>query len=259
MKRQDRLVKRTGYRKEKSNTATGILALIIVLVVGYGFFRFASYLIHDTSMFTLRQIKVEGNRFVKTEEILQRAHLKMGTHLFRIPVDSVLQRVRQIPYFSGVSVSRSYPSTLIISVQERQPVAYLIDGRTYMVDAEGKILLKKPGMELEGYPLITGLSVKKLLKDRTPLLDALKLVQQVKQVNGDLFELISEIHIQYGKAPRLYLIHGGAEVLLGRRDFPRRIFLLSQLLNRSEIINHLKKIKRIDLRFENRLIVTRRG
>ncbi len=259
MKQQDRLVKRKTYRRERRTSATWLLALVIGVVVGFGFYRFAHYLVTESRMFTLQKIEVEGNRYVATDEILQKARIKMGTRLFQIAPDSIVERVRQIPYFRGVSVSRMLPSTLIISVQERQPVAYLVDGRTYMVDEEGKILLKKPGMNLEGLPLITGLSVKNLLKDRTPLLKALALVGQIRQVDADLFALISEIHIQYKQAPRFYLIRGGAEVVLGKQNYWQRIYVLSELLSRPEIINHLKDIRRIDLRFQNRVVVTRRG
>ncbi|RMG61346.1 MAG: cell division protein FtsQ [Calditrichaeota bacterium] len=147
------------------------------------------------------------------------------------------------------------PSTLLISVQERQPVLLLADGSLYMVDASGIILKKLPGMAVEGLPLVTGVTVKQLLADRRPLLNALKLVQKIKEVDPELLSLVSEIHTGPDEYPELYLVQGGARVELGGANYYQRLYLLSEFLHNQEVRRKLKQIKRIDLTFTNKVIV----
>lgn len=259
MNRQDRIVRRNKSVPDRSLSPTLLLALIILLVTGFGFYRFACYLVNDSKMFSLQKIEVEGNGYISSAEILQKARLTLGEQLYQIEPEAVIRRILTIPYLRGVSVSRSLPSTLIISVQERQPVAYLVDRNIYMVDRNGKILLKKPGMSLQNLPLITGLTVAKLLENRQPLLQALNLIRKVDSVDPDLFQLISEVHIQYQTPPRFYLIRGGAVVELGRTRQPAKIYLLSELIKKTAVLNELNRIKRIDLRFNDRIVITRKS
>ena len=236
-----------------------VIGLMVVVLVGYGLFKFSQHMISESGMFVLKQVTVEGNQYVSSEEIIKKADLNVGDKIFQIPIAEITERVTEIPYLNGVSISRSLPSTVIISVQEREPVAYLIDQRSYMIDETGIILLKKPAMTLEDLPLITGLSVPRLLKNRKPLLDALKLVDLIQGVDQDLFHLISEIHIDEDQPARLYLIRGGATVKLGVDDLPKKIYLFSEFVKKDNIINQLESIKLIDLSFNDRVVVTRKS
>jgi cell division protein FtsQ len=236
-----------------------VLGLLIAAVVSYGIFRLAGHMIHDSNMFLLKEIRVQGNEYVERQDIVQLASLKPGKPLFQIPTKQVGEKVLQNPYLRGVSINRSLPSTLIISVQERQAVAYLVDQKIYMVDEEGKMLLKKPGMLLNHLPLITGLSVNSLLQNRHPLLRALELIKVIHAVDEDLFQFISEIHIERNMPPRLILIRGGAEVNIGSDHLHRRLYILSEFVKDSEVLSKLESIKKIDLTYKDRLIVTRKS
>jgi cell division protein FtsQ len=235
------------------------LGIIIFVVVGYGFFRFANYMISDSQMFLLKNVKVEGNKFIGNKDIIRMASIENGIKLFQVSPNNIVTKILKNPYLCGVSVNRSLPSTLIISVQEREPVAYLVDKKIYMIDVWGKILLKKPGMSLENLPLITGLSVQRLLKRRDPLFEALRLIEIIQKIDQNLFHFISEIHISSHNAPCLYLVKGGAEVEIGSEMVSKRIYLLSEFLKMSSIRNQLGTIKKINFSYSNRIIITRKS
>jgi cell division protein FtsQ len=259
MTRQYRLADRSAREKAPFPSPAFILAIIILVGVGFGFYRFANYLVTKSQMFTLKEVRVEGNRWVEKNDILNLAKIEAGVRLYRVPTDSVVKRILQNPYLQGVSVSRSLPSTLIITVQERTPVAYLIDSKVYMIDRFGKILLKKPAMSLENLPLITGLSVSRLLQNRDPLFQALGLIRTIDEVDEGLFNYISEVHIDSRTPPTLFLIRGGAIVEIGESSPYERIYKLSELINNTPILNKLDQIKKIDLTFSDRVIVTRKS
>jgi len=259
MNRQYRMVNRSKKEKAPFPSPAFILAMLVMAMVVFGFYRFANHLITHSNMFQLRQIKVVGNHYLETSLIKRLSGVEPGVQLLRVSLDSVTRRILKNPYFAGVSVSRSLPSTLIISVQEREPVAYLVDHRIYMVDRAGKILLKKPKMSVENLPLITGLSVRQLLKNRKPLLEALDLIDKIREVDEGLFQFISEIHMNVKQAPNLYLIRGGARVDLSREMTYKEIYLLSEFIRNSPVLNQLDKIKKIDLTFKDRIVVTRKS
>lgn len=259
MRRQYRLVARSRRQKPPFPSPTFILAMVVLLVVGYGFYQFANYMINETEMFELKNIRVVGNKFLEKEEILSDANLHSGIKLFSVKKDSLISKILNNKYLEGVSVSRSMPSTLIISVQERQPVAFLVDQNIYMVDQTGIMLPKKPMMSEDNLPLITGLSVAKLLQNRKPLLDVLKLMRKVEEVDPGLFRFISEIHLNNKKTPCFYLIRGGAKVEFGEGNPFRKIYFLSEFIKSDGIINQLSHIKTIDLRFSDRIVVNRKS
>ncbi len=236
-----------------------IVGIVVVLGIGFGMFRMISHLLGHSQMFVLKEIRVEGNELVDRQEILHLANLKMGTGLYQIPTDQISNQILKNPYFKGVSVVRSLPSTIIISVQERIPVAYLVDQQVYMIDEYGVILLNKAGITLNHLPLITGMSVQTLLKNRKPLLEALSLIARMREVDNDLFQFISEIHIDAKLPPCLYLIKGSTRVELGNDWLSQRLFILSSLVKNPSIYNELDRITYIDLRFKDRVIISRKS
>jgi cell division protein FtsQ len=259
MNRQYKLVNRGLKEKAPFPSFSFILIMFFFMLLGYGFYQFSFYMINESKMFMLKNIEVKGSKYIKAKEIIKLASIEPDIKLFKVPLQSTAQKILKYPYFEGVSVSRVLPSTIIISVQEREPVAFLVDGNVYMVDYIGKILLKKPGMSLEKLPLITGLSVNQLLKNRQPLLNALHLIDEIKAVDKDLFQFISEVHIRKAEPPQLYLIRGGACVEIGDEQIKKRVLHLRELLKKPSILNDLDEIKNIDLTFNNRIIVTRKS
>jgi cell division protein FtsQ len=257
--RQYRIVHPSKKERKLFPSPIFVLATMVVLIISYGFYRFANYLINETEMFELKNIKIVGNKYLEEEEILSLSEIKTGVNLFDIETDSVASKILKNKYFEGVSINRSLPSSLIISVQERQPVAYLIDGNIYMVDQTAIILLKKPSMPEYNLPIITGLSVPNLLADRTPLLEVLDLLSKVKKIDPELVQFISEIHSESKAAPCFYLIRGGAKVDLGYDSIHQKIYILSEFIKSNGMINQLDKIKKIDLKFTDRVVVTKKS
>ncbi|RKY59020.1 MAG: cell division protein FtsQ, partial [Candidatus Latescibacterota bacterium] len=69
-------------------------------------------------------------------------------------IKEVVERVKGIPWVRDVEVHRSLFGKLVLKIEERKPVALLVAGRLFPVDADGVVLspLKVP----PDLPLITG-------------------------------------------------------------------------------------------------------
>lgn len=90
-----------------------ILAMIIVVVV---FIILANVMLFDS-----RTIEVEGNSRYTAEEIISASGLKVGDNLLHINKSSAENAVRSgLVYIDSAKVKKSYPSKIIISVEEAE-------------------------------------------------------------------------------------------------------------------------------------------
>ncbi|GEM_PF-2475395 len=224
----------------------------------FGVVKAGRFLVNRTAFFRIGRIEVVGNHYLTRKTILKLAECDSSGTLFQMELPEISKRILSNPYVKGVSVTRALPATLLISVQEREPVLYLVDRIIYMVDNTGLIIKKLPAMPMGSVPIVTGLSVKELRKDKKPLFKALSLKKKIQEVDNTLLSFISEIHIRKDGSPELYLVKGGARVRLGNSHHYERLYVLSELLNTTSIINQLPQLKRIDLTFENRVVLQKK-
>ncbi|WIM89178.1 cell division protein FtsQ/DivIB [Candidatus Mycobacterium wuenschmannii] len=90
--------------------------LLTVAVTGIGL------LLYFTPVMAARGIIVNGLGAVTREEVLDAAHVKLGTPLLQINTDGIADRVAAIRRVASAHVQRDYPSALLITVVERIPV-----------------------------------------------------------------------------------------------------------------------------------------
>ena len=105
-------------------------------------------------------IQVQGNTHYTDEEIIRAIDIEEGDNLFFFDRFAALSRVfAKLPYVREVTVERSLPNKVIISVEESQALAYIVLGEEkWTIDQDCKILGKATEDELEGLIAIQGVS-----------------------------------------------------------------------------------------------------
>jgi cell division protein FtsQ len=90
-----------------------------------------------------RGIVVTGIGAVTRDEVLDAAHVELGTPLLQINTDSIADRVAAIRRVASARVQRDYPSALMITIVERIPVVVkdLPDGPHLLVFHFGGVVL----------------------------------------------------------------------------------------------------------------------
>ncbi|MDV3136292.1 cell division protein FtsQ/DivIB [Mycobacterium sp. 29Ha] len=91
-------------------------ALISVIVVGLGL------LLYFTPVMSARNVVVVGLGSVTQEEVTTAAGVAPGTPLLQVDTDTVAERIAGIRRVATVRVQREYPSTLRVTIVEREPV-----------------------------------------------------------------------------------------------------------------------------------------
>jgi cell division protein FtsQ len=103
---------------------------VLVTIAGLG------YIVIFTSTFGARSINVVGAKTIPADTVRAAAAIEPGKPLVRLDTDEVAARVGKLPKVFSVEVSRSFPSTVEITIVERTPVAkvssavgvHLVDG-----------------------------------------------------------------------------------------------------------------------------------
>lgn len=131
--------------------------------------------------FRVRRVEVRGARYTPPAEIRRRLGIDTTFSIWN-ELDSLAARVSRHPQVSGVRISRRFPSTLVVTVEEHQPVA-LVPSRNGLqaYDATGRALPLDPSRSPVDVPVV-------------PRADTtiLRFLAQLQAVQHDLFARVSE-------------------------------------------------------------------
>ena len=143
-------VHRSGRRLFKGIIFLLISGLMLALVV-------------YVPIFTLQQIKISGATYITQDDILKIGNIYIGEPLFKLETDSITNRLSQDLRIEEVSVRRSLPNTLEVTIKERRPVATIVCDYGYLdMDKNGKILDSYKNLKTMQIPMITGATVRDL-------------------------------------------------------------------------------------------------
>ena len=132
--------------------------------------------------FRVRRVEVRDARFTPPEEIRRRLAIDTTFSIWN-DLEPLRQRVAKHPQLSGVRIARRFPSTLVITVEEHQPVAFVASRnglRAY--DATGHALPLDPSQTPVDVPIIA--SADSAL---------LRFLGQLQDVQRDLFARVNEV------------------------------------------------------------------
>ncbi|MEV4352107.1 FtsQ-type POTRA domain-containing protein [Actinoplanes sp. NPDC049596] len=108
--------------------AAGVLALAGIV----------SWVVYGTSVLGVRDVKVVGAEFLTPLQIEQAADVPQSEPLARVDLDTVRAKVRTLAAVDRVVVRRSWPSTLVVEVVERTPLAAVpASGQFSLIDRAG--------------------------------------------------------------------------------------------------------------------------
>ncbi|MEO9324662.1 FtsQ-type POTRA domain-containing protein [Nocardioides sp. C4-1] len=109
------------------------VALLLVVLVGGG-----TYAVYFSDTLSVQDVEVSGTDTVQTSEIERVAAVPLGGPLATADLVAVERRVGALASVRSVEVTRKWPHSVLITVQEREPVAVVQRGDTYRtVDVEG--------------------------------------------------------------------------------------------------------------------------
>jgi cell division protein FtsQ len=165
--------KNVAARRTQSVLLTVCGFILIASVLGgiaFGAKRILNGLFFANSDYAVKAIEVTSDGNLTREAILRAADVAEGKNIFSINLPKVQEELGALPQVEESRIQRILPNKLVISVQERRPVAWVVPPDTniasfnfenaYLVDRRG-ILLKTKSLAPEylGLPLIIGVDI----------------------------------------------------------------------------------------------------
>jgi cell division protein FtsQ len=111
-----------------------VLVWLVALAVVAGLVAF----LWAGPLLAVRTVRVDGVDTLPAAQVQEAAGVVDGTPLLQVEVGAAAARVARLPQVADVQVTRGWPSTVIITVVERTPLAVVEEaGRRTLIDAEG--------------------------------------------------------------------------------------------------------------------------
>ena len=139
----------------KSVKLSSLLLLFLLLSTYY-----PTYKIGNTNfIFTIRNIKVENNNILDSNEILKELDNLKGKSLFSLDKEIIKSAMNKFDFVSSFEVKKIYPTTIKLKIFEKKPVAIYVEKENKFYISEKGDLIEY--IELENYsdlPLLFGKS-----------------------------------------------------------------------------------------------------
>lgn len=113
---------------------------VLAVLAGAGVFALRS------DVFTVRELDVQGNSRVASEDVLAKAVLD-GASMFTVKLGEAEKRIAALPFVKSVSISKHWPAGVTIRITERTVWGtWEQSGVQYAIDREGIVLsTSQPG------------------------------------------------------------------------------------------------------------------
>jgi cell division septal protein FtsQ len=157
----------------------GALFLVALIIAGAWGVRTAA---RSMAFFRVRSVEIRGVRYLQPNEILARLRVDTLMSVWD-DLEPLRERMRHHPQITDVTITRRMPGTLVVTVQENQPVA-LIQTRTGLLpyDSVGRQLPIDPSRVNLDLPIVA---------TNDPAL--LKLVGAIRYAAPDVFSRLEEV------------------------------------------------------------------
>ena len=149
MAKQRRRRKNKRYRRSRLTVPLRILSFLLIC----GAITTALIV-----FFKVQTVTIQGNERYTEEEILEVSGIETGENMFLLNKFAIRDRItEELPYIQSVRFWRNLPDTIVIEVNECEPVAAVIQGESaWLVSREGKLLEEVSAAQAEKYLQIVG-------------------------------------------------------------------------------------------------------
>ncbi|MDR2430681.1 MAG: cell division protein FtsQ/DivIB [Candidatus Margulisbacteria bacterium] len=212
-----------------------IFILMLIILFCFGLWWFASL-----PVWQIESVEISGNGYIPLEILAPRAERALGSSLLLLAKNSF---DLELPWVRDYAVRRRlFPARALIEIEPRDPLfAVLLDGREYIIDAQGVVLSQlgvspPSGNAVRVLPLNSLADLEYLAANLPPLV---YLLDQIYRRADLRLDISSKNNIQ--------VIAGGGLVLkFGQAvDFEPKYQALKSIL--ADVRSDLPKIQYIDL------------
>jgi cell division protein FtsQ len=147
------------------------IALTASIGVGWGLHRY----VMTSPRFAVRTVLVDGAHRRAATTITSEGGIAVGQNIYSIDLAHAGALITQDPWIERATVTRKVPSTITISVVEREAAALTaVGGELYLVTRDGELFKKVGADDPSDLPVVTGILPTQVATDRRGVVLAVK-------------------------------------------------------------------------------------
>ncbi len=150
--------------------------------------------------FKLSEVKLIGANYLTADDIIKIGDIYIGEPLFHLETDRVAGRLAQDLRIEEVTVRRSLPNKLEVTIKERTPIATIVCDYGYLdLDRNGKVIDSYKTLKTMQIPMITGSTVHDLyIGDDVDNETIKKILDFLQKLDETSLNKLSEISVKDG-------------------------------------------------------------
>lgn len=226
----------------------GLIALIVL----------APRLLRNLDLFRVERVEIIGTRYIAPHHLLEESGIRSNSNLFDDP-EPWQNALMAHPMVASLEIEREYPSTLILRVEEVEPVGFVSTPILRPVAADGRVLPLDPAVVDLDLPLIElGTIVTSSAEpEDSALVEVAGALDRIGRLAPWLLAQISTLGPAEGGGIRLLLREPAGGVALLPEDFNAlRIEQLRLTLADLEERRELPQLRQIDVRYRDQVVVS---
>lgn len=207
--------------------------------------------------FPIRSVVVEGvYQFADQGEMRNRVMTQASRGFFNLDIDSVQNKVEELPWVKNAYVRRVWPDKISVHVEEHKPVARW--GDKSLVTANYKLFTPQrlaDSSDSQLNDLVDGLPV--LYSPERRHVSLLNLLDETRSMLDDVEAPLEGMVEDERRSVTLYL-KNDVKVVIGHREVNKRIKRFSEIF-RSYVAPVYDDIAKVDMRYTNGFAMARKG
>jgi len=205
--------------------------------------------------FSVSHIMISGLKHVRDADLVEYMGPVRGKSIFRVELDSIVDRLAGHPWIREATVKRELPDGLRLMLTERVPAALANSDRgSYLVDTEGAVLAK---VDPSGWGYLPAIAYDGRGAPGRPGDGPVEGLAMALQLIGVLHagqnELLAGSEVHLGRDGLPFLVVDGSKVDIGRDGYEEKVQRLCEII--SDVRKRGVDVKGIDLRFPGKVIV----
>ncbi|WP_437679428.1 cell division protein FtsQ/DivIB [Sorangium sp. So ce131] len=211
--------------------AGAAVVLVASTAVAWGARRY----IVSSPRFAVRTVLVDGVQRRTAEQVASSGGIEVGKNIFTLDLELAGASISADPWIEKATVTRKLPSTIHVSVVEREAQALVaISGELYLATRDGELFKALAEDDPVDLPIVTGITGEQVARDRAGVVIAVRrlldVVEDMARAGVARRYPIQELHVERDGAVVVTIGKEGIALHLGQPPYRDKVGQASRVL-----------------------------
>ncbi|WP_437945967.1 FtsQ-type POTRA domain-containing protein [Sorangium sp. So ce296] len=211
--------------------AGAAVVLITSTAVAWGARRY----IVSSPRFAVRTVLVDGAQRRSAEQVASSGGIEVGKNIFTLDLELAGAAISTDPWIEKATVTRTLPSTVHVSVVEREAQALVaIGGDLYLATRDGELFKELAEDDPFDLPIVTGITGEQVARDRAGVVIAVRrmldVVEDMERAGVARRYPIQELHVERDGSVVITIGKEGIALHLGQPPYRDKVGQAARVL-----------------------------